>query len=75
VPGARKNVEGLRRVHPRDSPKQVIRRLDAYYLTAVTTSGAASGAAGLVPGAGVPAALADVLAFTEASVLYVLSGA
>ena len=73
MPVARNNVERLRRVHPHARPKDIIRRLDKYYLTAVTTSGAASGAAAVVPGVGVPTALADVLVFTEASVLYVLS--
>jgi hypothetical protein len=72
-PVARKNVERLRRVHPDDTPADLIRRLDRYYLTSITASGAASGAAGAVPGAGIPTALADVMLFTEASVLYTLS--
>ncbi|MET9883341.1 hypothetical protein ABZZ20_09320 [Streptomyces sp. NPDC006430] len=72
-PLARKHVERLRRVHPSDTPQELIRRLDRYYLAGVTASGGASGAAGLVPGAGIPTALADVMLFTEASVLYTLS--
>ncbi|MFE1328729.1 hypothetical protein [Streptomyces sp. NPDC058741] len=72
-PLAKKHVERLRRVHPDDTPQQLIRRLDRYYLAGVTTSGGASGAAGIVPGAGIPTALADVVVFTEASVLYTLS--
>lgn len=72
-PLARQNVERLRRVHPHDSPRDVSRRLTRYYLASVTMSGGAAGAAALVPGAGIPAALADVLAYTEASVLYLLS--
>ncbi|MFC8956621.1 hypothetical protein ACFT8P_28950 [Streptomyces sp. NPDC057101] len=72
-PTARKNVERLRRVHPDDTPQELIRRLDRYYLTAITASGGASGAAGIVPGAGIPTALADVMLYTEASVLYTLS--
>ncbi|MFD8520044.1 hypothetical protein ACFV2D_08490 [Streptomyces capillispiralis] len=72
-PLAKKHVERLRRVHPDDDPQELIRRLDRYYLAGVTASGGASGAAGLVPGAGIPAALADVMVFTEASVLYTLS--
>ncbi|MGW1092544.1 hypothetical protein ACWD4L_41540 [Streptomyces sp. NPDC002596] len=72
-PLARKNVERLRRVHPGDTPQELIRRLDRYYLASVTASGGASGAAGIVPGAGIPTALADVMLFTEASVLYTLS--
>lgn len=72
-PLAKKNVERMRRVNPADTPQQLIRRLDRYYLAGVTASGGASGAAGIVPGAGVPTALADVMLFTEASVLYTLS--
>ncbi|MFG2452662.1 hypothetical protein ACGFSG_25075 [Streptomyces sp. NPDC048512] len=72
-PLARKNVERLRRVHPEDAPQELIRRLDRHYLAAVTASGGASGAAGIVPGAGIPTALADVMLYTEASVLYTLS--
>ncbi|MFH9967337.1 hypothetical protein ACH4PR_39175 [Streptomyces mirabilis] len=72
-PLARKNVERLRRVHPGDTPQELIRRLDRYYLVSVTASGGVSGAAGIVPGAGIPTALADVMVFTEASVLYMLS--
>ncbi|WP_225080705.1 hypothetical protein [Streptomyces sp. CoT10] len=72
-PLARKNVERLRRVHPGDTPQELIRRLDRYYLASVTASGGASGAAGIVPGVGIPTALADVILFTEASVLYTLS--
>lgn len=72
-PLAKKNVERLRRVHPDDTPQELIRRLDRYYLAGVTASGGASGAAGIVPGAGIPTALADIMLFTEASVLYTLS--
>ncbi|WP_406333601.1 hypothetical protein OG814_05510 [Streptomyces zaomyceticus] len=72
-PLASRNVERLRRVHPGDTPQELIRRLDRYYLAGVTASGGASGAAGIVPGAGIPTALADIMLFTEASVLYTLS--
>lgn len=72
-PLAKKNVERLRRIHPDDTPQELIRRLDRYYLASVTASGGVSGAAGIVPGAGIPTALADVMLFTEASVLYTLS--
>jgi hypothetical protein len=71
-PLARKNVARLRRVHPGDTPKDTIKRLRRHYLTAVTSTGGAAGAAALVPGAGIPAALADAAAFTEATVLYTL---
>ncbi|MBL1101594.1 hypothetical protein [Streptomyces coffeae] len=72
-PLARKNVERLRRVHPGETPEELIRRLNRYYLAGITASGGASGAAGIVPGAGIPTALADAMVFTEASVLYTLS--
>lgn len=72
-PVARKNVERLRRVHPDDTPAETIGRLNTYYLTAITASGGAAGAAGVVPGVGIPVALGDVLLFTEVSVLYTLS--
>ena len=72
-PLASQNVARLRRVHPGEGPSELVGRLNRYYLAAATASGGAAGAAGVVPGVGVPAALADVLAFTEASVLYTLS--
>lgn len=72
-PVARANLERLRRVHPGASPADLVKRIDRAYLAAITASGGAAGAAGAVPGFGVPTALADVLVFTEASVLYVLS--
>lgn len=73
APLARKNVERLRRVHPHKSPAKMIKHLDRWYLSAVTTSGAAAGGAAVVPGAGVPAAMVDVVAFLEATTFYVLS--
>lgn len=75
APLAKKNVERLRRVHPDATPKELLKKLNVTYLSAVTVSGGAAGAAGMAPGVGVPAALADVLVFTEATVLYVLSRA
>lgn len=73
MPLARKEVARLRRVHPDATPEEILKRLDRTFLGAVTASGGASGAAGVVPGVGVPAALADVLVYTEAAVLYVLA--
>lgn len=70
---ARKNVERLRRVHPSDTPQELIRRLERSYLASVTVSGAVSGVAATMPGVGIPAAPAHVMAFTEASVFYLLS--
>lgn len=72
-PMARKNFERLRRVHPDDSPQALADRINTHYLGTVTASGAMSGGAGVIPGAGLPAAGLDIIAFTEASVLYVLT--
>src|SRR3954465_12794830 len=72
-PVARNNFERLRRVHPDDTPTELAKRVTRYYLSAVTTSGGAMGAAGAIPGGGLPSAAFDVMAFTEASVLYALT--
>ena len=72
-PVARRNFERLRRVHPADSPAQLGRRVAKYYLATVASSGGAMGAAGTVPGGGIPSAVFDIAAFTEASVLYALT--
>jgi hypothetical protein len=72
-PVARSNFERLRRVHPDDTPTELAKRVTRYYLSVVITSGGAMGAAGAIPGGGVPSAAFDVMAFTEASVLYALT--
>ncbi|MGF2948218.1 hypothetical protein [Microbacterium alcoholitolerans] len=74
-PIAVENVARLRRVHPHKSPAELISFLNKVYLGAVTTTGAGAGAAAIVPNGWVqvPVAAADLLAFLEASVLYVLS--
>ena len=72
-PLARNNLERLRRVHPDEAPTELAKRATRYYLSLVTTSGGAMGAAGTIPGGGVPSAAFDVVAFTEASVLYALT--
>jgi len=75
-PVAQANVERLRRVHPDSSPAELIVHLDRAYLATGFLSGAASGAAAVGgPQVGIPAAVVNLLAFTEASVLYVLSAA
>lgn len=73
APAARSTIKRLRAVHPDDSPDRLARRLKTYYLATVTTSGGVSGAVSLAPAAGVGLALADGMAFTEASVFYVLA--
>ena len=69
------NVERLRRVHPDKSPAELVSYLNKAYLGAVTLTGAAAGAAAIVPNVvvQVPTAVADLLSFLEASVLYTLS--
>jgi hypothetical protein len=72
-PVARKNLERLRRVHPEETPTELAKRVTRHYLSLVTTSGGAMGAAGAIPGGGLLSAAFDVVAFTEASVLYTLT--
>jgi len=72
-PVARNNFERLRRVHPDETPTELAQRVTRHYLSLVTTSGGAMGAAGAIPGGGIPSAALDVVAFTEASVLYALT--
>jgi hypothetical protein len=72
-PVARNNFERLRRVRPDATPAELAKRVTRHYLSIVTTSGGAMGAAGVIPGGGLPSAAFDVVAFTEASVLYALT--
>ena len=74
-PLAVENVARLRRVHPDKSPKEMVSFLNKVYLSAVTATGAGSGAAAIVPNFWLqaPVAVADLLTFLEASVLYTLS--
>jgi hypothetical protein len=66
-------IARVQRNRPDASPGEIVAALNKYFLSTVTTSGGAAGAASLAPGWGVPAALLDLAAFTEASVLYVLA--
>ena len=74
-PLARRNIERLRRVNPDKSPAEVMSVLNSYYLGTVTATGAGAGLAAVVPNGWVqfPAAVADLLTFFEASILYTLS--
>jgi hypothetical protein len=67
------HLRGIRKHHPTASPDEVIRILETRYLAAVTTGGAATGAAAVVPGIGTLAALgvsgAETVGFLEASAL------
>lgn len=70
-------VARLRRVHPDKSPSELSNIVRGWYLTAVTGTGAGAGAAAVVPNGWVqvPAAIADLASFLEASVFYVLTQA
>ncbi len=74
-PLAEEYVARLRRVHPDKSPEELIAFVNKWYLGAVSTTGAGAGVAAIVPNIAVqvPAALADMATFLEASVMYVLS--
>lgn len=74
-PAALAYVERLRRVHPDLSPARLTKVVNAWYLTAVTGSGAAAGASAIVPNGWVqiPVAVADLGTFLEASVFYTLT--
>ncbi|KZO58774.1 YbdD/YjiX family protein [Dietzia cinnamea] len=74
---ARAYVRQLRRAHPDESPARIRERLDSRFLTAVTASGAAVGAAAAVPGIGTVVAIgavgAESLVFLEAAAFYTMA--
>jgi hypothetical protein len=71
------HLRSIRKHKPDATPEQVLRTLEQRYLAAVTTGGAATGAAAVVPGVGTVAALAisgaETVGFLEASALYAQS--
>ncbi|MCP9623289.1 hypothetical protein FOH10_03330 [Nocardia otitidiscaviarum] len=77
APAVAKYVERLRKAHPDGSPAQIITRLEKLYLTTVTGSGTAVGAAAAVPGVGTVASVAAISAetafFLEASAVFTLA--
>ncbi|WP_306361125.1 hypothetical protein [Nocardia sp. CC227C] len=77
APAVAKYVERLRKAHPDESPAQIIARLEKLYLTTVTGSGTAVGAAAAVPGVGTIASVAAMSAetafFLEASAVFTLA--
>lgn len=76
-PAVEGHVSRLRRAHPDESPQQIVDRLERMFLTAVTGSGGAVGAAAAIPGIGTAGSLAAVGAetmfFLEASALFTLA--
>lgn len=76
-PAAIAYVERLRRVHPSSTPTDLVKILNGWYLTGVTTTGAGAGAAAFVPNGWLQtgAAVLDLGSFLEASVFYTLARA
>lgn len=74
-PIAVENVARLHRVHPNESPGELISYMNKVYLAVVTGSGvsAGAGAAARDKRVRVAVAIADPLMFLEASILYTLS--
>jgi hypothetical protein len=70
-------IESLRRRNPEASEEDLLKRLDTYFMSTVTSSGAATGAAAAVPGvgtvAGVGLATGDTGIFLTTASTYVLA--
>ena len=76
-PVVRAHVERLKKANPGETPQDVVAALERQYLAAVTSMGAASGAAAAAPAVGTAVALpinvAEVGGFLEATTLFVLA--
>lgn len=76
-PAAEAYVARLRRAHPGASPAEIATKLEKRFVSAVTASGAAVGAAATLPGIGTLAALSaaagETAVFLEATALLVLA--
>ena len=77
APAVAKYVERVRRAHPEETPAQIVARMEKMFLTAVTSSGSAVGAAAAIPAVGTVTSIAAVGAetafFLEASALLTLA--
>ncbi|BBX72543.1 hypothetical protein MSHI_04490 [Mycobacterium shinjukuense] len=77
APAAEAYLARLRRVHPGASPAEIVAKLEKRFLSVVTASGAAVGAAATLPGIGTlaawSAAAAETVVFLEATALLVLA--
>ncbi|WP_255447221.1 hypothetical protein [Schumannella soli] len=71
------HIRGIRSRHPQASPAEVIAILEKRYLAAVTTGGAAVGAASAIPAVGIGASVAlsgvETAGFLEVSALFAQS--
>lgn len=76
-PAAEAYVDRLRRTHPGASPAEIVTKLEKRFVSVVTASGAAVGAAATFPGIGTIAALSaaagETAVFLEATALFVLA--
>jgi hypothetical protein len=76
-PAAEAFVARLRRSHPGASPGEIVAKLEKRFVSVVTASGAAIGAAAIFPGIGTVAALSaaagETAVFLEAIALFVLA--
>src|SRR3954451_11447890 len=79
APISRAHIERLRRNHPEESPKEILRRLNRELRAATVSAGAGVGALAAAPAVGTGLALAlsgvEAVAFLNASALYVLARA
>lgn len=77
APLAERHVARLRRNRPEATPRQIVSRLNAELRAATISAGAGVGAAAAAPGVGTGVALAlsgtEVVAFLNATVLYILA--
>jgi hypothetical protein len=76
-PAVLAHLEGIRRKHPSATTEQLQYLLEQRYLTAVTTTGAATGATAVIPAIGTVTALAlsaaETVAFLETTALFAQS--
>ncbi len=76
-PAAEAYVARLRRSHPGAGPAEIVAKLEKRFVSVVTASGAAVGAAAIFPGIGTLAALSaaagETAVFLEATALFVLA--
>lgn len=76
-PLTERHIAWLRRKHPDESPRKIVRRLNAEFRAATISAGVGVGTAAAAPGVGTGVALAlsgtEAVAFFNATVLYILA--